>query len=212
MPTQPYYVNDKRVPGVTTVIGASLGWNKNQLMYWAFKQGKEGRESLYEKRDEAADAGTLAHLMVEHHIKKLGIPDEWRKAEPEVKELATQAFESYLAWEEGNRITFTAVELPLTSEAFRYGGTIDAIAELGSKALLVDFKTSNDVYVDHRVQLAAYSQLLKENGIDVDGYHLLRFGKDTAEFAHHFYSDLSREWEVFVLLLRLYELKKALKA
>lgn len=212
MPTQPYRIDGDRVPGVTTVIGASLGWNKGPLMHWAFRQGQEGRDSLYEKRDEAADAGTLAHLMVEHHIKKLGPPEEWDKATPEVRELATQAYESFLAWEEGNRITFTAVEVPLVSETYRFGGTIDAIAELNGKSYLIDFKTSNDVYADHKIQLAAYNQLLYENGFTVHGFHLLRFGKDDAEFAHHYYSDLSREWEAFILLRRLYDLKKEMKA
>jgi hypothetical protein len=30
--------NGKRVPGVTTIIGSNLGWNKNVLIGWARKQ------------------------------------------------------------------------------------------------------------------------------------------------------------------------------
>ena len=36
MPTQPYKTTaGERVPGVTTVLGAQLAWNKGALMYWA---------------------------------------------------------------------------------------------------------------------------------------------------------------------------------
>lgn len=207
MPTSPYYVNGKRVPGVTTVIGTSLGWNKNQLMYWAFRQGKEGKESLYEKRDEAADAGTLAHLMVEHHIKGEAAPDLAGQS-PEVIKQAEQAFASYLEWEKISKVKVISTELSLTSETYGYGGTIDALIEVNGIPTIADWKTSNDVYADHKIQLAAYGHLLQENGFKINGYHLIRFAKDTSEFAHHYYSDMEKAWEAFVLLRRLYDLKK----
>ena len=57
----------KRVPGVTTIIGRFK--DSGALLWWAFAQGKSAERgeisSLYDKRDEAADNGTLAHELVE---------------------------------------------------------------------------------------------------------------------------------------------------
>jgi hypothetical protein len=48
--TMPLYIyktkDGLRVPGVTTVIGGNLGWNKQALMYWAWNEGIEGRNSF----------------------------------------------------------------------------------------------------------------------------------------------------------------------
>ncbi len=59
----------KPLKGVTTVLGILA---KPALIGWAYKQGIAG-VPLYESRDKAADAGTLAHTYVENHLK--GLPD-----------------------------------------------------------------------------------------------------------------------------------------
>ena len=65
-----YKVDGKRVPGVTTIIGRFK--DSGGLMWWAFGQGQAAERgeinSLYDKRDEAAEAGTIAHALVEMHI------------------------------------------------------------------------------------------------------------------------------------------------
>ena len=43
-PRQGYRLADgTKVPGVTTVI-SQLGWNKNQLLWWAWSEGQAGRD------------------------------------------------------------------------------------------------------------------------------------------------------------------------
>ena len=64
-PKQGYKTQDgKRAPGVTTIIGRFK--DSGGLLWWAFEQGKAAERgeinSLYDKRDEAGDAGTLAAL------------------------------------------------------------------------------------------------------------------------------------------------------
>ena len=60
----------KRVPGVTTIINRFK--DSGGLMWWAFEQGKAAERgeigSLYDKRDEAAEAGTIAHNLFEMFI------------------------------------------------------------------------------------------------------------------------------------------------
>jgi len=67
------YINKNgiRVPGTTTIIGRFK--DSGGLLYWAFEQGKAAQRgeisSLYDKRDEAGEAGTIAHALIEMHLR-----------------------------------------------------------------------------------------------------------------------------------------------
>ena len=55
-PRNGYYLKDgTRVPGTTTVIGRFK--ESGALLRWAFQQGKDGKNDLYEDRDKAASFG-----------------------------------------------------------------------------------------------------------------------------------------------------------
>ena len=205
----------KRIPGVTTVIGRFK--DSGALMWWAFSQGRAAErgeiDSLYDKRDEAAESGTLAHEMVEAHIAGAPFPD-LDLIPPEIAEQAKQAFRAYLKWERTTNIEIIEQEIPLVSEQYQFGGTPDAIGEIDGELCILDWKTSNSVYPDHLIQLASYRQLYEENNPDrpiTGGYHLCRFAKQDGDFAHHYYPDLSDGWEQFKLFLKAYELDKKLK-
>ena len=217
--------DDKRVRGVTTVIGRFK--DSGGLLYWAFEQGKAAErgeiERLYDKRDAAADSGTLAHSMVEAHIngnlldvravlEAYEHPDFAR--ESECKHDAHQAFQSYLSWASMTKLKIVEQEMPMVSEEYQFGGCPDAIGEIKDELCLVDWKTSNGVYPDYLIQLAAYKQLWEENNPDrplTGGFHLCRFAKSHGDFAHHYYPDLSEAWEQFKLFLQAYEIDRGLK-
>ena len=203
-----------QAPGVTTIIGRFK--DSGGLLWWAFEQGKaaERREinSLYDKRDEAAEAGTLAHDMVEAKIRNWDMPD-LSKYSPEIIKQAKQGFENYLRWEKTSNIEVIETEASLVSEKYRYGGTLDALMAHG-KLALGDWKTSNGVYQDMIIQLAAYKNLWEENHPDrpIDGgFHLCRFSKDHADFTHHFWAELDDAWEQFKLFRAAYDIDKKLK-
>lgn len=198
-----------RVPGTTTVIGRFK--DSSGLMYWAFKQGKSGAERLYEERDRAGEAGTLAHDWFEQHI--LGNPEPKPDPDNAIEISAYQAYENALEWLDGTRIQVIETETPLVSEEYRYGGTIDAIGrDAHDRLVLLDWKTSSGVYPDYLIQLAAYGHLLKEcRGIEVERYHLVRFDKENGDFAHHGYQDLTDGWEQFKLFRAAYDIDRRLK-
>jgi hypothetical protein len=78
----------------------------------------------------------------------------------------------------------------------------------------LDWKTSNGVYPDYLIQIAAYRQLWEENNplkLLTGGFHLLRFSKEHADFAHHYWSELNDAWDQFVLFRRSYDLDKIIK-
>jgi hypothetical protein len=215
-PRKGYYVGDQKVPGVTTLIGRFK--DSGPLMFWAFEQGKAAQRgeiaNLYDKRDSAAEAGTLAHSLVEAHIHNLPLPDLSTHA-PEIASQATQGYENYLRWKDDNKIEILYQEMELTSAKHLYGGCPDAIGrDSRGQLCILDWKTSNGVYLDYLLQIAAYNNLWIEAHPDqplTGGFHLLRFSKEHADFAHHYWSELDEAWEMFLLFRRAYDLDKLLK-
>jgi hypothetical protein len=197
-----------RVPSVTTVLGRFK--DAGPLMYWAWQCGVDGKD-FRKVRDEAADAGTLAHAAVEAWVKR---QDFVFTGEPSVVERAQKAFGAFLEWADQTKLTVDKTELPLISERFKFGGTFDAIL-LGTKRAMGDWKSSNGVYGEYLAQLAAYGQLWKENFPDQPiegGFHLLRFDKTHGDFTHKWWGELEAGWEYFLRLREAYEFDKELKA
>ena len=214
MPTFQYKTEDgKRVPGVTTVIGRFK--DSGGLLWWAFEQGKCAERgeinSLYDARDEAASMGTVVHEMVETHIngEDYQIPGYFN-AEQQDKIMA--AYGAYFEWQKNCGMEFIAQEIPLVSEQYRFGGCPDAIARINGKICLIDWKTSNGIYPDYLIQLAAYKHLWEEDGgAEIEGFHLCRFAKEYGDFSHHYYPELEAAWEQFKLFRECYEIDKILK-
>ena len=207
--------NNERVIGVTTAIGRFK--DSGALLWWAFAQGKLAEQglidSLYDKRDEAASAGTLAHEMVEAYIRGGGIPDMSEHSE-EVLEQARRGYKNYRNWEKMNNIEVIEQEVSLVSERYGYGGTLDGVFSINGELALGDWKTAKGVYTDNLAQLASYKQLWEENNPDrpiTGGYHLCRFSRENADFSHHYWENLDDAWEYFKLCLKMYRLDKKLK-
>lgn len=159
--------------------------------------------ALYEKRDKAAEAGTLGHLFVENHLKGLPDPDTYGIPTAIVKK-AEGAYIAFLEWEKSHDFRMVESEIPLVSEAHGYGGTIDIGAVVNQRSI-VDIKTSKDIYFTMWVQLSAYGELYNENRPEdpVEGYHILRIGED-GSFDHKFRMSLGDEWGVFLNCLSIY--------
>lgn len=179
------------------------------------------------ERQKAADSGTLAHSMVEAslHGRTFTPPvadpnwsDEKKDEHAQMVANAERAFANYLNWSKMAKMDIHHAEVPLVSETHQFGGCLDAIgvcANMSNGFVLLDWKTSNRLYADYLYQMAAYGLLWNEAYPDkpvTGGYHLIRFAKETADFTHQYYPDLSEEAETFLLMRKLYDrVKKAEK-
>ena len=205
-----YHLKDgTKVPSVTTILGR---WKESGgLIHWAWKEGSEGRDYRV-TRDAAANAGTLAHEMVEAWSKNtvaLIKPD----VSPETIAKAEMAYGTFKEWAAQTNLKFAHSEMPLVSEKHRYGGTLDMMLVNG-KLSLGDLKTSNALYHDYLMQLGAYGVLWEENNPDepiTGGYHILRFSKDDGDFEHRWFGELEDAKQMFLLLRQAYELDAKLK-
>lgn len=183
MASRPYKLaSGERVPSVTTVL--SRFKQCDGLMAWAFQQGCDGKD-FRESRDEAAGAGTLAHLMIEQHV--LGGDVSTITGEEAQLTLAQEAFQGFLRWIKQTNFEIIRTEMPLISEKYRFGGTLDCIGKVDGRLVLGDWKSSNRIYSDYLCQLGGYALLYEENhpGERLEEAHLLRFGKEDGSFHHH---------------------------
>ena len=196
-----------KVYGVTTII-EQWGLNKRALNWYWWDQGRQGAEWMKPLEKEAA-LGTLIHSWIEAELRGTPRPE----IPAEHKERAENAMLGFWEWRDAMQLEVTGSELPLVSETYHYGGTIDYPVRLKGRRAILDLKSSKEVYIDHRVQLAAYRQLWNENFPDdpAVGHHLLRVGKADGSFAHHFWPSLMNEWESFTHLLALHELARQMK-
>lgn len=215
-----YMVGKEVVPGVTTIIKGNLGWGTGALIGWAVKVTKEGKDHRTVMQD-AADAGTLAHSMVEQYVRKLlNQPFEEFIEEGYSKEqiaAASNAFEAFIMWLEGSKLVIVAAEEEVISAEKRYGGTIDLrLKDEFGRVHIADVKTTNYLLPDHLIQVAAYSYAHQEQNPNdvIHAGHLLRFSKGMATTFHH------TQWSIdalrlgmkaFTNLRELHDIKKEIE-
>jgi predicted RecB family nuclease len=110
-------------------------------------------------------------------------------------------------WLKEHPISPIMIETPLVSEEYKYGGTLDLFAEFNSEFILVDFKTRKALYDEYFYQLAAYRQLLHEQGWPVANARILRIGRDEDEgFEEVIRTNLETEYQIFLKCLEIYQL------
>lgn len=218
MPTIPYKNKDgKRLKGATTIKGQNVGWGKNPLMWWANNQGLQGK-TLQESYDTATIPGTIAHYLVECHLKE-DKPDLSQYEKDDIRK-AMSAYNNFLEWTKQFKFRPLAVEPNLISELYQFGGTPDVFGFVMDKLCLIDWKTGK-IYEDIFLQLAAYEQLWLENRrkfldgpVGIEGFHVLRMPRheETPSFHHSYWEFLPLEaWEAFECALKLSRYEKVLK-
>jgi hypothetical protein len=202
------------VPGVTTVLGVI---EKPALMKWAWECGMAG-EDYRKSRDKAASIGTLAHWLVECHLRGLE-PDTSEFAAADIGK-AENAVLKFMGWWEGAGYRLLASELQLVHEVEKYGGTLDILAvRRDGGVVLVDIKTSKAIYPEYFRQVAAYGELYEfsrpfDERLTLDGksppplseYAIVRIGKeaDDGDFEVQSRTDLTAHLATFRAALTLY--------
>lgn len=200
----------KRIPGTTTIISSNLGWNTQGLMHWAWEQGING-DDYKQARDKAADIGTIGHALIEADLKG-GRYTDYVDLRGVTQDMLDKAMNTFKAWEQWkNLFSFELIssEESLVSEKYQYGGTID-IATIQGENSILDIKTSNSIYPDHKIQLAAYGNLWNENYPEdpITAYYILQLGKNDGSFAYYYFPELTEAWEAFKYLRQLHDIKK----
>ena len=193
----------EHVPNVTTVLSVL---NKLGLLQWAWQCGCYGLD-YREIRDLAGNIGTLAHYLILCHLKG-ETPDTAEYSKAEIDKAETCLIK-YWDWQKENPFEAVLVEQSLVSDKYAYGGTIDCVAKSNGNLVLIDYKTGKGIYEEMFYQLAAYKQLLIENGYPVTKARILRIGRDGNEgFEIREAGNLDNEFQIFLDCLDIYKRKQ----
>lgn len=190
-----YKIDGKWAIGVTTAL---KGIPKDALKYWAAKTvathvvenindvkrmldaGGAGptinylKEVPNQKRDDAAVRGTDVHALAEKYI---------RGEEIEVPLHLQPYVQGYADYIQDWNPTTLHEELVVASRTHGYAGTLDSIQDVpGLGRCLVDYKTSNYVFGEHVLQVAAYRYA--DVFIDADGVEHPMIPVDRAFILH----------------------------
>jgi hypothetical protein len=207
---QKYFLSDgTQVPGGSTI--SKIGDDPSALIHWAWKLGCEGK-NYRDVSKEACDIGTLAHFYIECFLnRQLADLSDYTQEE---RDKALICYNKFVDWWDEQGLVSVATEIQLVNEEYRYGGTIDLIAERNNgDFVLLDFKTSKKISDSYWRQAAGYAQLWNSNkheGIRSPHHHIkdhaiVRIGKEEeGDFEVVWREDLSKEWEVFQRQVDLY--------
>ena len=120
--------------------------------------------------EEAAGIGRVVHGACEADMKGLPIPPFGRPEEE-------AAFQSYLNWKQQSDVSDAECEVELYHDRLGYAGRADCIARVNGVLTMIDFKTSNNLYPENKLQVAAYADAARENGYDIQAGLLLLIPK-----------------------------------
>lgn len=167
-----YTWRDEAYWSVTTILGGGLP--KPALLPWGIKSVAEGAVDAmqrgilaamveqdpdnavrylkglpYAQRDKAADLGTFVHAAAEAYA--LGKPfPTW----PPLVKPRMEAFVQFLA---DYKPAYEMTEASVFNKTERYAGTLDAIAMIAGRRILLDTKTGKGVYPESALQCSAYA-------------------------------------------------------
>lgn len=179
--------NRNEYPRVTTIldaVGKDLGgWEVKEAM----KKLKEStgycttldeaiaiaKGAANEIKNNAARRGTAVHHLIEGKTKEeLRLEEgDWESVEP--------MYESFKLWASERNFKAIHNEVSVWSDKHGYKGTLDCIGEVDGVTTLLDWKTSNSIRLEYRLQLAAYWYAYKEScpePLDTKLIRIVRFG------------------------------------
>ncbi len=189
--TQYLNVKGEELTSVTTALKVI---DKPALIFWAWKEGKAGR-NLNRTKQKAADIGTIAHAMVECHL--LGMELDRSNLAPDQVDRAETAFIKFLDWWQSMGFQVVHCELKMIDEHWQVGGTADIIAfDREGKLWLIDLKTSKGIYDEMKFQTAAYADMYERNYFaTISNVAICRIGKedDPEDFEAYVMPDAERK-------------------
>lgn len=155
------------VPSVTTILDA---YPKDAAFYKWLKDVGQDADNI---RDEAGRRGSNVHDMTERYDAGEEVTFLNDQGWPAYKMSEWSMFERYVEFTKTINPTIDMMEAHMISDHLGFAGTLDRVIEIDGEKILMDIKTSNSLQPTHWLQLSAYNELIKENGVKVDKVGIL---------------------------------------
>jgi hypothetical protein len=155
----------------------------------------EAKQADKEILDAAGATGHDAHEWIEQYILATTRQDRDVPAFPEDPR-AAKCCTAALEWMRRHNVRWVSTERKVYSKRYNFAGTLDGLATIDSchdplccktafqdRLSIVDWKTSNYLYLEYLLQTAAYWQAhTEETGEVIKDRWIIRLGKEDAEF------------------------------
>lgn len=153
----------------------------------------QARLAWRNKSDEAKDIGTTVHDYAEAYGMAMMRGESVPKIPEGIPQQALNGINAFLAWVIDNNVEFVECEITVYSQKHNYVGRTDVIVRINDKLLLLDYKTANGLYDEHKDQVCGYMNAKNEEieyvskkhktKIDpISGVALIQFNKDNGDF------------------------------
>lgn len=213
-----YRINGEEVEGVTNALNVI---SKPALINWAAKMSAEYIErnlvpgkalneieikelcrkakfAHREKKQSAADIGSMVHALIETYIKNKG------KVGSVIHPEVNAGFNAFKQWIDENKVEFHASEQKVYSKTHKFCGTFDFIATVNGKRMMGDIKTSSGIYHEMFLQTSAYQLARQEEFPDeVFEGHVIVNCRKTGELDTRISYDYDTHKEAFLCALGL---------
>lgn len=201
-----YRVGGKPMPGVTSILkvldkpalnrwmvnvqvdgtarAAYLNppWQEDTEESYVSRLSRVCKELLEHERisKEASDIGTGVHRLIEHAVRgMLGEPSQ----EPEVPEESLFRFAGWHEWAKRVDLKPILSEARIFHGGLGYCGTLDLLTWVGGELAVIDWKPTEKIYVERRLQLAAYRYALETLGWPRMGGYVVCMPKDGGDIS-----------------------------
>lgn len=227
-----YSINGKSVYGVTSVTGVL---DKPALIYWAVNQAVEyleanlqagkaldevqiknllegARTAHRQKKDKAADIGTLIHDWVASYVK--AISEKKTPPKRPVNKEMKNAIDGFFKWAKANKLQIIKSEQKIYHNKYKYAGTLDLEGLVNGKRTVIDIKTGNALYPEAFLQASAYLKAREQemNKKYPGGVIILRLSKEDptkhiSAFEAQKDEDVNTHFKCFLYCLGIYRWK-----
>ncbi|MCS5657630.1 MAG: hypothetical protein NZ762_04135 [Dehalococcoidia bacterium] len=190
------WARNMALESVETALKKRSGTREAITPEWISQVISEARRRPEQVRDQAADFGTQAHVAIDQIVQGL---------EPQIPPEMELVVNNFTEWRRDANLDLHLTETMVFSDKYRYAGAMDAIAYRDGSLVALDWKTSNGLYPEYALQVAAYANALAEmTGKPVTEAWTVRFGKTTPEFEARQVIDLEKSFIAFRAALYLW--------
>ena len=129
-----------------------------------------GKKAHTERRDKAADVGSVIHKYAQHHADMGGVEDvkgfddviDFADLTEKDQKKARSGQEAFDDWYKTTRAETVKSEFLVYSKKHNYVGRADELADIDGDLYLLDFKTSKGIYPTQLYQVTAYMKAYEE--------------------------------------------------
>lgn len=172
--------------------------NSKWKEYWYRHVGFEKADRISK---ESREFGTKVHKIIEDHLNGCLQIEDYSELELEVADLI-------IKWLEENNVKTLHTELELENPKLNLVGHADFIGELGSEAVVIDWKTSKEHRTEFPLQKAAYAKMANDKlGLKINKGITLRCDRENRVLDVKEYKKLvTTYWPQFLCCLKVFKI------